>query len=112
MKVAEASSDTGEDDLAHLERELALLDKSEKCLLKLFMVDDLSEDALREEAANLKRQKQAIEAQLQTLRRTRSDGAEHVDTARLRPLPSTSKAGLKTQCRRVVPGARSASDHC
>ncbi len=84
MKAAEASSDTGEDDLAHLERELASLDKSEKRLLKLFMVDDLSEDALREEAANLKRQKQAIEAQLQTRRRTRSDGAEHVDIARLR----------------------------
>jgi hypothetical protein len=96
MRAAQAGPDTDEDEVARLEQELASLDKREKRLLKLFMVDDISEDAQREEAADLKRQKQAIEVQLQIRRRTRSDALEHVDAARLRLVAQSIEAWLET----------------
>ena len=66
-----------------------------KRLLKLFMLEDISEEALREEASDLKRQREQLEDRLQTLRRTRSDAREPVDAALLRLIGQAIEAWLE-----------------
>jgi hypothetical protein len=83
MKTFAAQDDSDAGEIERLERELATADQREKRLLKLFMLDDISEEALREEASNLKRQREQFEDRLQTLRKTRSDAREPVDPAHL-----------------------------
>ena len=83
MKEVTAQEDTDAEEIERLERELEMAEQREKKLLKLFMLEDLSEEALHEEAANLKRQREQAEERLQILRRTRSDARDPVDTARL-----------------------------
>jgi hypothetical protein len=96
MKTLAAQEDTDAEEIERLEHELETAEQREKTLLRLFMSADLSEDALHEEAANLKRQREHLTDRLRTVRRTRSDAREPVDTAQLSLIGSAIEAWLES----------------
>ena len=108
MRRAQEQEDPTGDEVDRRERELTGLEKREKKLVHLFMIDELSKDALRDEAANLKRQKESLEDQLRILRRPKMS-LEGVGKERLRlDMRPHRRVARLAQLRTVRSGPRSA----